>query len=72
MRVQKLFVNALAAIVFVALVVVLFQSWDSMPEMAWSHSRNSCVSVMQQGKVIPDGCERVARGELRAEVYPVK
>lgn len=72
MNVQKIAVNTLATIVFMVLATALFQMWDSTPEMAWSHSQERCVSVMQQGKVVPDGCTLVAQGQLKAERYIVK
>ena len=65
--------SALAGVGLTVLsVVVLFKMIDSVPAMAWSQSTDSCVSVTQQGELIPNGCELVARGKLRAERYIVK
>lgn len=61
-----------SAAILLSLIAVLLYIGDSVPEMAWSQSKDACVHVTQQGKKIPDGCARVARGELRAERYIVK
>ena len=59
-------------VVSIGILGGLFHLWDSTPEMAWSHSKNRCVGVTQQGKVIPGGCQLVAEGKMRAEKYFVK
>ena len=65
--------SALAGVGLTVLSVgVLFYMVDSTPEMAWSQSADQCVSVTQQGEKIPNGCELVARGKIRAERYIVK
>lgn len=70
---MRALINSLAATIFlVGVGAVLFYAIDSTPEMAWSHSKNRCVSVTQRGETIPNGCARIARGELRAERYYVK
>lgn len=69
----KVIVHGLASAIMLTLsVMVLFQSIDSTPQMAWSHSKDRCVGVTVKGETIPDGCERAARGELRVERYIVK
>lgn len=64
--------KAAAAVIFLGIAGGLFSFWDLTPEMAWSQSKNRCVKVMQQGKVVPNGCQLVADGKLKAEMYFVK
>ena len=57
---------------FVIFGTALFVSWDSMPEMTWSHSKDKCVKVTKKGEVLQNGCQLVAEGKMRAETYYVK
>ncbi len=73
MKVKKVMVNAVAALVFTGSSLLAFYYMiDSTPEMAWSQSKNRCVRVIHRGNEVPNGCERVDRGELRVESYTVK
>lgn len=67
------FFTDLFLISFVAVAVgAIFTIWDSTPQMAWSHSLNKCQAVTRMGKLIPNGCQKVAKGEITAERYFVR
>lgn len=50
----------------------IFYALDSVPQMAWSQAKDTCVSVTKFGKKIPNGCRLVSEGKIRAELYPVQ
>lgn len=64
---NKVFGSIVLFLVFGAVAALgthLFQFWDSMPQVAWSHKEKKCVSVEVKGTQLQDGCQKVATGEI--------
>ena len=52
----------------------LYIAWKALtvPEMAWSHSSDTCVQVSNyKGQPITNGCQKVKEGKIVATTYQV-
>ena len=52
----------------------LYIAWKALtvPEMAWSHSSDTCVQVSNyKGQPITNGCQKVKVGKIVATTYQV-